>query len=338
MNSAANASESAESSESPRPGAFKRFSIPSWAVSVAFHAMLIIVCGLLFRATPRGGATETVREVGITLAKHDEQGREYYEDGGGSESSDDDSQAESDAANNASGEMFTDDFNLDPGADLPSSDLPAIGFGGGEKGSGGGGGAAAMLSGSGPNKGSGGKAKTSVFTVEGEGSSFIYVFDRSGSMGGPGRNALDAAKAQLMASLDALESTHRFQIIFYNQQPWLFNPGGRGRLPFASDRVKTQARQFIHGVTADGNTDHVKALQLALSMSPEVIFFLTDAERPQLNGGQFAEIRRRNRGTAIHAIEFGRGPAAPGTNQLQRLASENRGNYGYVDVLDLGAN
>ncbi len=149
-----------------------------------------------------------------------------------------------------------------------------------------------------------------MFGVESEGYKFIYVFDRSGSMGGHGGSPLAAAKAQLLDSLEKLGQTHQFEIIFYNEEPHVFEvSGSTGRLVFANDQNKTLAKRFIGGVTADGGTDHEPALAMALRMAPDVIFFLTDADEPRLtrqpvgqnlaneqgNGDQYDRIRLRAR-------------------------------------------
>ena len=74
-------------------------------------------------------------------------------------------------------------------------------------------------------------ASTSMFGVEAQGRKFVYVFDRSGSMGEPANRPLSAAKAELIQSLERLESVHQFHLIFYNTEPQVFNPTGvRGRL------------------------------------------------------------------------------------------------------------
>ena len=66
-----------------------------------------------------------------------------------------------------------------------------------------------------------------------------YVFDRSGSMDGHGGAPLVAAKSELLSSLGDLGQTHQFQIIFYNEQPRIFSPGGDvGRLVFGNDQNK----------------------------------------------------------------------------------------------------
>ncbi len=178
-----------------------------------------------------------------------------------------------------------------------------------------------------------GKARTSLFGIVGEGYKFVYVFDRSGSMGGSGRNALRAVKAELLASLEHLDTVHQFQIVFYNERPLLFNPSGTpGRLAFANEQNKDRARRFIESITADGGTEHEDALRLAIKMRPDVIFFLTDADEPPLTRSQLDRIQRLAAGITIHAIEFGPGPKPEGKTFLAVLAGENAGQYTYVDI------
>jgi hypothetical protein len=178
-----------------------------------------------------------------------------------------------------------------------------------------------------------GKARTSLFGVVGEGYKFVYVFDRSGSMGGSGRNALRAVKAELLASLENLDTIHQFQIIFYNERPAIFNPSGApGRLAFANEQNKRRARRFLDTIVADGGTRHMDALELATKMQPDVIFFLTDAHEPALSRQELDKVQRRAAGITIHAIEFGTGPKPEGKSFLEVLAAENAGQYTYVDI------
>jgi hypothetical protein len=179
----------------------------------------------------------------------------------------------------------------------------------------------------------GGRARTAMFGAVGEGYKFVYVFDRSGSMGGSGRNALRAVKAELLQSLKNLDSVHQFQIIFYNERPVVFNPtGAPGRLAFATEANKQRAMRFVESIAADGGTAHEDALKLAIRMQPDVIFFLTDADEPQLSTAQLEKIRNLSAGISINAIEFGTGPKPSGSSFLADLARQNRGNYVYVDI------
>lgn len=176
--------------------------------------------------------------------------------------------------------------------------------------------------------------RTEVFGLAARGNRFAYVFDRSGSMGGPGKNLLQAAKAELLRSLDMLGELQQFQIIFYNDATTVMQLSQPGRLVLATDDNKALARDFLARITAGGATRHEEALSAALRMRPDVIFFLTDADEPALTRDQLQRIRRLNDDrTSIHAIQFGLGPKVGGEdNFIVQLAAQNGGKYRYVDV------
>jgi hypothetical protein len=184
----------------------------------------------------------------------------------------------------------------------------------------------------------GGKARISLFGIVGEGYKFVYVFDRSGSMGGDGRNSLRAVKSELLKSLENLDTVHQFQIIFYNEHARLFNPSGQpGHLAFATDQNKQQAVRFIESIRAEGGTDHEEALRLAIRLHPDVIFFLTDADDPKLTPAQLEKMRTLAAGIIINAIEFGPGQKPKGASFLEELAHQNGGHYVYIDISKYGA-
>ncbi len=176
-------------------------------------------------------------------------------------------------------------------------------------------------------------ASTSMFGVEAKGRKFVYVFDRSGSMGEPANRPLAAAKAELIQSLERLESVHQFHLIFYNTETRVFNPTGvRGRLVFGTDENKEAARRFIASIPAEGGTSHYDPLLVAVRLRPDVVFLLTDGEqKDDLAGDELAHIRRVNDGIAqIYVIQFARTPYA--SNSLKQLAAENRGQHTYYDI------
>ncbi len=178
-----------------------------------------------------------------------------------------------------------------------------------------------------------GKARVRLFGLIGEGYKFVYVFDRSGSMGGEGRESLRAVKDELMQSIKSLERVHQFQIVFYNQRPVIFNPAGEsGRLAFATDENKERVVRFLDSIRAEGGTAHEDALRLAIRLHPDVIFFLTDGDEPKLTSSQLEKITNRAAGIVIHCVEFGPGPKPEGASFLADLARQNGGGYAYVDM------
>jgi hypothetical protein len=177
-------------------------------------------------------------------------------------------------------------------------------------------------------------AKVSVFGVQGTGTKFVYVFDRSSSMEGP---PLAAAKKQLIESFKSLDTVHQFHIIFFNQRLKSMDiTGGGRRVAFATDRNKQLAANFVGGITADGGTDRFIALKRALAFRPDVVFFLSDADDP-MPASELKEIARLNErlGAAICAIEFGRTPTKPQNNFLMELSRQSGGQYGYVNAAKL---
>ena len=184
----------------------------------------------------------------------------------------------------------------------------------------------------------GGKARVGMFGLWGEGYKFVYVFDRSGSMGGDGSASLKAVKAELRASLKNLDTVHQFQIIFYNHRPVLFNPSGTpGKLAFGSEQNKQAVERFLNTIEANGGTDHEAALRMACALKPDVIFFLTDGDEPKLTPQQMEKIERWCVGIRMNMIEFGPGAEPEKDSFLKELARRVGGEYTYVDTAKFSA-
>jgi hypothetical protein len=180
------------------------------------------------------------------------------------------------------------------------------------------------------------QASTTLFGTSGAGSKFIYVFDRSASMAERNGRPLAAAKRELIESLQQLDDTTQFQIIFYNERPRVFQfRSSSPRLIWANEEGKEAAARFVQSISATGGTEHMQALKLALGLQPDVVFFLTDADEPQLTAADLQQIDRWNQGSQINAIEFGIGPQNEGESLLRRLAEQHRGQHVYVDVARL---
>lgn len=304
-------------------------SQPAWLFSFAFHVTVITLLGLTVAGAPRGAADESGRSAGIVLEPTSAEGDLYEGEEGLTDRLEISEPAPaSDIASSLPSETAADDA----GRDLPK--LPAPGpaatAGGGQP-------SANQLASDGGRRGSPGgssSARVSVFGVEGNGSKFLYVFDRSSSMEGP---PIAAAKRQLIESLDSLKPVHQFHIVFFNHKLQAFDISGGGRrIAFATDRNKQLAANFVGGIVADGGTDRYIALKAALGFTPDVIFFLTDADDP-MSASELYEIDRASEraGTAICVIEFGRDATPPKDNFLMALARKSSGQYGYVNTASL---
>jgi uncharacterized protein with von Willebrand factor type A (vWA) domain len=167
-------------------------------------------------------------------------------------------------------------------------------------------------------------------SAQAEGRSFVFVIDRSQSMGGSGLGAIQAAAAELQAQIAALTPEQRVQVIAYNQATSFL--GDRELIP-ASDANKKRLTEFVANISAFGQTEHVRALIAAMKLKPEVIFLLTDGGDPLLTAADLRIIREQAAGrVSIHTLHFGRGEPGEAADFLARLAAENRGSYTYIDM------
>lgn len=306
----------------------------AWIASCLVHTTLFVVIALLWRPPTHGTSGELDRPVGI--AHQTTAGDEYLLEGGASGASSSSaatSQSVSLAFDNSPGPPLSMDNILSElmGNQTGANDGKVGQDGSADAGLAGGGGASASGTGRGP--GTGKKTKTKFFGVEGSGSSFAYVVDRSDSMNAYEAAPLRNAKRELLKSLESLNEYNQFQIVFYNDS---LSPLS-GKMIFATDTNKRRATGFVRGMPGDGGTAHLPALKQALAMAPEVLFFLTDADDPRLTLPQLDDIQRRAEltRTTIHAIQFNVGPATNDGGWIRNLAVMNRGTFKYVDVTSI---
>lgn len=173
-------------------------------------------------------------------------------------------------------------------------------------------------------------AEVSLFGSGGApGHHFVFVIDRSKSMGGQGLGALNAARDELYRQLQLLKENHKFQIVAYHHKTVML---GRRALVEASEENVNRVPEYFAGLAAFGGTDHEVALHAAIGLEPDVIFLLTDGDLPELNQVQLQDIQRRCEGkTSIHCIQFGAGSAEE-SRFMVNLARMNRGAFHYVDM------
>jgi Ca-activated chloride channel family protein len=140
---------------------------------------------------------------------------------------------------------------------------------------------------------------------------------------------LEAAKQALLASLDELPSTARFQVIFYNRIAEPLRINGRTDLASASLENKHEVVAFVRNLRAEGSTEHLPALERALHYQPDVIFFLTDADDMKAEQVRLLTLRNQGR-SVINAIELSGARGTESDFSLKILANQNRGVYRHV--------
>ncbi len=311
-------------------------SIPAWLLSLLFHFCLIATISLLWVAQPKGTGGDPDRPVGVAVVYETSGGEAYFLNSSGAASigSSDSTTPSEDVASSLPGATSQSTATEELLAGL----LPEVGDSGGN----------ASQAAGGLGLGNGGaalggdrsvpKVKTTVFGIEGEGTRFLYVFDRSESMLGYGGAPLRRAKSELLESLGSLGPVHQFQIVFYNDSPLPFGGLGDGgpKLFKGDDRSKEAAMRFVRDVSAAGGTQHVDALRMALNMAPDVLFFLTDADSsPSLKEIDSLQTRASRAGTTIHGIQFGSGPSRNSGGWIRLLAEGTGGKFRYIDVTEL---
>jgi len=315
--------------EKSRQQGFTRRHPRAWLFSLGLHVSILLLLGLLVQRLPRGIVETVERTGGIVLVENQGERTEYY-------SAED--AVDSVAAQSSAAQSLSSPAELE--LSLPGS-LPMVGETGVDLAGQGEDPFESLLQSRGGREAGEYTVETGVFGVKAKGSRFIYVFDRSASMNALEGRPLEAAKGQLIRSLQDLGETQQFQVIFYNNEPTILNPffPRPPRLLFAGKQNRQLATDHIRGIVASGTTRHEDALLLALKMSPDVVFFLTDAEEPVMTFQELERVCRRNQfvGASIYTVQFGIGPPQGGENFLARLASRNDGKHAYVDVSRLPA-
>ncbi|MEQ1827721.1 MAG: hypothetical protein ABL921_17305 [Pirellula sp.] len=313
--------------------------LQAWLASCLFHTLLLITLGFLWKPAVRGTGGEIDRPVGIVVGHETSMGDDFFLAGGGSDTEDPATEmmgglATALRSNESAGPPLSVDSLI---SELIGSNNGVSKEGTAVTKSGLSGDGNSIGSGIGSQVGSGTKTKMSFFGVEGTGSSFVYVVDRSDSMNAYDSAPLIAAKRELKKSLESFKEYHQFQIVFYNDT--LLPLSQERRLLFATDTNKDSAKLFLNAVRGDGGTQHLEAIKYGLSLGPEVLFFLTDAEDPRLTESQLLDIQRRAEHalTTLNAIQFNVGAAVGDGGWIRRLAEMNRGHYLYVDVTSLSA-
>jgi len=158
----------------------------------------------------------------------------------------------------------------------------------------------------------------------------VFVIDNSGSMSGP---SIEQARASLALAISNLKAGDRFNVIRFDDTMTDFF---QGLVPASADN-RERAIAYVRGLTADGGTEMLPALQAALRNQGPVaqgalrqVVFLTDGAIG--NEGQlFGEIDG-NRGDArVFTVGIG---SAPNTHFMTKAAEFGRGTFTHIGSED----
>lgn len=174
-------------------------------------------------------------------------------------------------------------------------------------------------------------ASISVFgTGQLEGRRFVFVIDRSKSMGSGGLGVIDQAHKQLTAAIAELKTNHWFQVVAYNDFTAMID---RREMLRATEENKKLLPDFMNELISYGATNHENGLTAGLLLKPDVLVFMTDGGYPVLNGNQMRLVKQMSRRkTTIHTLQFGSGPLQENDNFMMELARQNAGTFRYINV------
>ena len=160
---------------------------------------------------------------------------------------------------------------------------------------------------------------------------FVFILDRSQSMGGDGLGVLSRATNELTSAISQLKSNHEFQIVAYHNRTVTIS---KRQMLEANDENKALVKPFLQRLAAFGGTEHNYGIGAALAFRPDSVVLLTDGGYPGLTATQMKDIRRRAGKAEFHCLQFGLGPQQETVNFMTRLATQCNGTFRYIDVRD----
>jgi hypothetical protein len=168
-------------------------------------------------------------------------------------------------------------------------------------------------------------AATSFFGISSRGSRFAYVVDISGSMGNDRK--LYVAMRELGQSIRSLPDYAHFFILLFSDSHRA-PPMQQGWTRARRSAVQTFVRWF-NDVDPGGGTNPRSALATVFSLEnrPDVLFFLTDGQIPNLTTREVADMQGRGKRIIINTIAFG-DPSSQ--DLLKEIAQQSGGVYRFV--------
>lgn len=179
--------------------------------------------------------------------------------------------------------------------------------------------------------GGGGGPQSNFFGKGGNAHHVVYVIDRSGSM----LETFDKLRAELLNSISKLKPVQDFHVIFFAAGKPQENPPQQ--LVQASPERRQEAAEFLGGITCEGQTDPVPALQRAFEVldkadtkkKGKLIYLLTDGRFP--DNKKVEDVINKYNSTAkekVFICTFLYGDKEKDASAfLEKLAKDNKGKF-----------
>jgi von Willebrand factor type A domain len=171
--------------------------------------------------------------------------------------------------------------------------------------------------------GGGGGKGVGFFGTRARADTVIFIVDMSGSMEG---HRFDRATEELTHSLNLLQPSQKFFIFFYNGVTYPMWEMRAAKMQPATTGNRNKAIKWIKAFHAEGDTAPEDAIERALKMKPQVIYFLTDGEIPNTTRSTAQRFNTEHK-TVIHTIAF---EYEGGAEQLRGIAADSKGKYRFV--------
>lgn len=175
----------------------------------------------------------------------------------------------------------------------------------------------------------GDKQETAFFSIPaGIGSkpadTVVFVVDMSGSMNDGTR--FERASKELVRCLNSMPPTQKFFVFFFNAITYPMLDMQSPQLTPATADNRAKVIKWIKKLQPDNDTAPEDALERALKLQPEVIYFLTDGEIPPTTPDTVKKLNHAHK-TVIHTIAIG---SQEGAEMLRAIAKDNGGKYKFV--------